>query len=52
MQIDRMTVNWQGIEELAEAKEFRSVAGKGGINKLIKQLIRDYMQSLKQQAMV
>ena len=45
--VDRMTVNWQGEHEVSQAQQFRRKAGERGINKTIKELIRNF---LKQEA--
>lgn len=45
--IDRMTVNWQGEHEIGLALQFRQTVGARGINKTIKELIREFLKTRK-----
>mgnify|MGYP001559834947 len=42
MELDRITLNF-GTTELELARQIRKRAGKGGLNRVIKQAIREYL---------
>ena len=44
MEIDRISLNFHGLEELALAKRLRTVAGHAGINRLIKKALVAYFR--------
>ena len=46
MELDRITLNF-GSTELALARQIRQVAGKGHLNRIIKQAIREYLERTK-----
>ena len=41
--VDRMSVIWQGDEDIKTASEFRKAVGYKGMNKIFKQLVREYL---------
>ena len=43
MELDRITLNF-GTTELELARQIRKRAGKGGLNRTIKQAIREYLE--------
>ena len=43
MELDRITLNF-GSQELELARQVRKRAGKAGLNRLIKQAIREYIE--------
>ena len=51
MNIDRLSINFgPGQEELALAKRVRERAGDKGINRLVKQAVREYLERHPQEA--
>ena len=43
MELDRISLNFHGPAELALAQRLRTLAGKHGINRLVKQALRQYL---------
>lgn len=51
MNIDRLSINFgPGQEELALALRVRAKAGPKGINRLVKQAVREYLERHPQEA--
>lgn len=43
--VDRMTMNWEGEEQVKIATLFRELCGERGLNKKLKELVSDYVNS-------
>lgn len=41
---DRMTINYAGPTECEKADAFRKLVGERGVNRILKQLVFDYLQ--------